>query len=107
MSRILIVEDEVKIARFVTLELQHEGYEVEAAHDGRTGLEMALEWKPDLMILDLMLPELDGISLLHTAAAEGIVPHVLGLTRFASDYVMESAERLGVSYLMMILKTHF
>ena len=62
MSKILIVEDEVKIARFVTLELEHEGYEVQAAHDGRTGLTLCESWQPDLLILDLMLPELSGIE---------------------------------------------
>ena len=61
-EKILIVEDEEKLARFVELELKHEGYEVEAAHDGRTGLEKAESWKPDLLILDLMLPELSGIE---------------------------------------------
>lgn len=76
-------------------------YHIRVCHDGLRALEQLREKKPDVMILDLLLPELDGISLLHTAAAEGIVPHVLGLTRFASAYVMESAERLGVTYLMM------
>lgn len=76
-------------------------YHVRVCHDGVTALAQLREKKPDIMILDLLLPELDGISLLHTAAAEGVVPHVLALTRFASAYVMESAERLGVCYLMM------
>lgn len=62
MSRILIVEDEKKIARFLELELTHEGYEVQTAGDGRSGLEQAQSWQPDLLILDLMLPELSGIE---------------------------------------------
>ena len=53
MSRILIVEDEKKIARFLELELTHEGYEVQTAGDGRSGLEQAQSWQPDLLILDL------------------------------------------------------
>ena len=56
MSRILIVEDEAKIARFVELELVHEGYEVEKAPDGRTGLDLALQGDYDLILLDVMLP---------------------------------------------------
>jgi len=74
MSRILIVEDEKKIARFLELELQHEGYEVETAADGRTGLEKALSWKPDLMILDLMLPELSGIEVCRRLRHESDLP---------------------------------
>ena len=99
MSRILIVEDERKIARFLELELQHEGYEVETAGDGRTGLEKALSWKPDLMILDLMLPELSGIEVCRRLRHESDVPiimltakddvsdKVMGLDMGADDYM--------------------
>lgn len=62
MSRkILIVEDEEKIARFVELELVHEGYEVIKAFDGRTGLDLALSEHADLIVLDVMLPRLNGL----------------------------------------------
>ena len=99
MSRILIVEDEEKIARFVELELQHEGYEVDTAVDGRTGLEKALSWKPDLMILDLMLPELSGIEVCRRLRHESDLPiimltakddvsdKVMGLDMGADDYM--------------------
>lgn len=99
MSRILIVEDERKIARFLELELQHEGYEVDTAGDGRTGLEKALTWKPDLMILDLMLPELSGIEVCRRLRHESDVPiimltakddvsdKVMGLDMGADDYM--------------------
>ena len=99
MSRILIVEDERKIARFLELELQHEGYEVETAGDGRTGLEKALSWKPDLMILDLMLPELSGIEVCRRLRHESDLPiimltakddvsdKVMGLDIGADDYM--------------------
>ena len=62
MATILIVEDEKKIARFLELELKHEGYDVLTAFDGRSGLDTAMEKDPDLLILDLMLPELSGIE---------------------------------------------
>ena len=62
MAVILIVEDEKKIARFLELELRHEGYDVLTAYDGRSGLDTALQEDPDLLILDLMLPELSGIE---------------------------------------------
>ena len=99
MSKILIVEDERKIARFLELELIHEGYEVETAGDGRTGLEKALTWKPDLMILDLMLPELSGIEVCRRLRHESDLPiimltakddvsdKVMGLDMGADDYM--------------------
>ena len=99
MSRILIVEDERKIARFLELELIHEGYEVDTAGDGRTGLEKALSWKPDLMILDLMLPELSGIEVCRRLRHESDLPiimltakddvsdKVMGLDMGADDYM--------------------
>lgn len=55
-SKILLVEDESKIARVLQLELQHEGYEVSLAEDGREGLDMALAEPWDLILLDIMLP---------------------------------------------------
>ncbi|NLO86928.1 MAG: response regulator transcription factor [Clostridiales bacterium] len=99
MSKILIVEDEVKIARFVTLELQHEGYEVAVAHDGRTGLQMCESWQPDLLILDLMLPELSGIEvcrrlrqtsdipIIMLTAKDDVSDKVMGLDMGADDYM--------------------
>lgn len=99
MSRILIIEDEKKIARFLELELAHEGYEVRTAHDGRTGLEQALQWQPDLMILDLMLPELSGIEVCRRLRHESDLPiimltakddvsdKVMGLDMGADDYM--------------------
>lgn len=99
MTRILIVEDEQKIARFLELELTHEGYEVKTAFDGRSGLEAAESWQPDLMILDLMLPELSGIEvcrrLRHTSdlpiimltAKDDVSDKVMGLDMGADDYM--------------------
>lgn len=99
MSRILIVEDEKKIARFLELELKHEGYEVITAFDGRNGLDKALQENPDLLILDLMLPELSGIEvcrrLRHTSdlpiimltAKDDVSDKVMGLDMGADDYV--------------------
>lgn len=77
MSRILIVEDEKKIARFLELELTHEGYEVQTAGDGRSGLEQAQSWQPDLLILDLMLPELSGIEVCRRLRHDSDVPIIM------------------------------
>ena len=68
--RILIVEDEEKMARFIELELSHEGYEVSKAADGRTALERALSGDFDLILLDIMLPELNGLEVLRRLRAE-------------------------------------
>ncbi len=90
-SRILIVEDEIKIARFVELELIHEGYEVEKTADGREGLEMALSGRFDLLILDIMLPGLNGVEVLRRLRKESDMP-VIMLT--ARDAVMDKVSGL-------------
>ncbi len=99
MSRILIVEDEAKIARFVELELIHEGYEVQKAPDGRTGLDMALQEDYDLILLDVMLPGLNGIEVLRRlrqqkstpvillTARDAVMDKVSGLDAGADDYI--------------------
>ncbi len=99
MAKILIVEDENKIARFVELELSHEGYSVEIASDGREGLNKALSWQPDLIVLDLMLPGLSGIEVCRRVRQESQVPiimltakddvsdKVMGLDMGADDYM--------------------
>lgn len=88
---ILIVEDEEKIARFIELELLHEGYEVEKAQDGRKGLEKAQGGRFDLMILDVMLPELNGFEVLRRIRRESDMP-VIMLT--ARDAVMDKVAGL-------------
>lgn len=99
MSKILIVEDEVKIARFITLELEHEGYEVQCAYDGRTALEVFESSQPDLIILDLMLPQLSGIEvcrrirqtsdipIIMLTAKDDVSDKVMGLDMGADDYM--------------------
>ena len=98
-QRILIVEDEEKIARFIELELKFEGYDVDKALDGRTGLAMALENQYDLIALDLMLPGLNGMEVLRRIRQVSQVPVILltardstmdkvaGLDAGADDYI--------------------
>lgn len=98
-ERILIVEDEEKIARFVELELLHEGYRADKAADGRTGLAMAESGKYDLMLLDVMLPGLSGTEVLRRlrktsqmpvillTARDGVMDRVSGLDLGADDYI--------------------
>jgi DNA-binding response OmpR family regulator len=92
-ARILIVEDEAKIARFLELELQHEGYEVDKAFDGRTGLDKALTGGFDLMLLDVMLPGLNGLEVLRRLRHESTLP-VIMLT--ARDAVMDKVSGLDM-----------
>ena len=98
-TKILIVEDEEKIARFVELELQHEGYTVKKANNGRVGLEMAQNEEFSLMLLDVMLPELNGLEVLRRlrktsnlpvimlTARDAVMDKVSGLDSGADDYI--------------------
>jgi len=98
-SKILIIEDEEKIARFVELELGYEGYTTTKAFDGRTGLELAETGEFDLVLLDVMLPKLSGMEVLRRirrtssvpiimlTARDSVVDKVSGLDSGASDYI--------------------
>jgi DNA-binding response OmpR family regulator len=81
---ILVVDDDPKIVEIVSLYLKREGYRVLAAYDGRQALEMAREKRPDLIVLDLMLPGLDGMDVCRLLRDESDVP-ILMLTARASD----------------------
>lgn len=98
-EKILIIEDETKIARFVQLELEHEGYSVDIVHDGRLGFEKALSNNYDLIVLDVMLPSLNGMEVLRRlrqssnvlvimlTAKDGVMDKVMGLDIGADDYI--------------------
>ena len=90
-NRILIVEDEEKIARFLELELRHEGYEADKASNGREGLDKALTGQYALMVLDVMLPELNGFEVLRRLRKNSDMP-VIMLT--ARDTVMDKVAGL-------------
>lgn len=99
MARILLVEDEKMLSRYVELELEHEGYEVDVALDGREGLDKALEDRHDLMLLDLMLPRLSGIEICRRVRQHSLKPIIMltakddvsdkvtGLDMGADDYI--------------------
>ena len=93
MAKILIVEDEVKIARFVELELKHEGYEVKAVHDGNLGCEEIVKGDYDLAVLDVMLPGMTGFEICAKARAAGIKIPVIMLT--AKDDVSDKLSGFG------------
>ncbi|MBN8564489.1 MAG: response regulator transcription factor [Leptolyngbya sp. UWPOB_LEPTO1] len=100
MAHILLVEDEVALAQFISLELSNEGYQVSTAYDGMTGLAIARQSLPDLAILDWMLPGLSGIELCRRLRTTGIkIPIIMmtaknevedrvdGLDAGADDYI--------------------
>lgn len=78
--RILLVEDEKKVARFVKQGLEEEGYAVDVAHDGEDGLRMGLDRVHDLVILDISLPRMDGLQVLRRLRQEKVGKPVLLLT---------------------------
>ena len=82
--RLLVIEDEKKVANFIKKGLEEEGYAVDLASDGRTGLDMGLDKIHDLIILDLNLPEMDGLSILKQLRTGKISTPVLLLTVRAS-----------------------
>jgi len=91
MTSILVVEDEVKMARFLELELLHEGYLVEKAGDGLTALELMEEKTIDLVVLDIMLPGINGLEVLRRLRKSSDIPVIL-LT--ARDAVMDKVSGL-------------
>ncbi len=99
MPKILVIDDEPSITNLVSAYLKPEGYEVHTAADGPSGLKAALAFKPDLVVLDLMLPGMDGLELLSQLRRESNVyvilltaraeetDKVVGLSVGADDYV--------------------
>ena len=114
MPKILVVEDEAAIARVLVDNLLFEGHEAEAVADGAEGLERALAWQPDLILLDIVLPTMDGYEVCRRLRAQGAatpiimltargeeVDKVLGLELGADDYVTKP---VGVRELMARIK---
>lgn len=101
-TRILVVEDDLSILTGLSINLRYEGYDVLQAQDGRDGLKKAVDERPDLIVLDIMLPELNGYEVLKELRARGLVTPVvvlsakgmehdkiMGLDLGADDYVVK------------------
>ena len=103
-EHILLVEDEEKLARMVELELKYEGYQVDKAADGRTGLDMAQTGDYDLILLDIMLPVMDGwavcakiretskVPIIMLTAKSEVFDRIQGLEMGADDYIVKPFE---------------
>ena len=119
MQKILIVEDEKKLARYLQLELMHEGYDIRVSHDGRSAIEQHEAWGSDLILLDLMLPELSGIEvcrrirqhddvpIIMLTAKDDVSDKVMGLDMGADDYMTKpfAIEEL-LARIRVALKRH-
>jgi DNA-binding response OmpR family regulator len=100
-EKILIVEDEKDLVRLIRYNLEKEKYQVTAARDAETGLKLARKSKPDLILLDIMLPKMDGLEFLRTIRPECDIPiillsakrsemdRILGLKLGADDYIVK------------------
>ncbi|WP_125605485.1 response regulator transcription factor [Lapidilactobacillus bayanensis] len=100
-KKILIIEDEKNLARFLDLELSHEGYETSVEGNGRSGLELALSQDWDVILLDLMLPDLNGFEvcrrvrkekttpIIMVTAKDSVLDRVAGLDDGADDYLVK------------------
>jgi len=115
-AHILLVEDEVKLAKFIELELTSEGYKITVAHDGMTGLGILRESPPDLVILDWMLPGLSGLEIcrrlrstgsslpvIFLTAKDEIGDRVAGLDAGADDYVVKP---FSIEELLARIRAH-
>jgi two-component system OmpR family response regulator len=98
--RVLVVDDEVNIAELITMALRYEGFQVTAAHDGASAVQTAREFDPDAIVLDIMLPDIDGLEVLRRVrqddpdvpvvfltARDAVEDRIAGLTAGGDDYV--------------------
>lgn len=98
-KKLLIADGNEDLAAALCDALQG-AYQVRVTQDGKEALALLESFRPDVLVLDLMLPSLDGITLLQDAASAGLCPKVLALSRFFNDYTLEMLTALGVGYIM-------
>lgn len=100
-KKILIIEDEKPLAHALELKMTHEGYETTVASTGREGLEKAATGDYDLILLDLILPEVDGFAILEGLKEKKLKPIVVVLSNLGQDEDRKKAEEFGVkNYLV-------
>lgn len=103
MAKIAIVEDDPAIAQMYRIKFEAEGYQVETADNGRTGLEMLEKFKPDIALMDLMMPEMDGIELLKALRQQdwGRELKVFILTNAGEMQTPDQLRPLGVTQIIV------
>jgi len=97
----LLIADGNEVFRQALADALQGSYSVRSCCTGTEALSLLQSFGPDVLVLDLMLPQMDGITLLENAAAEQLRPRVLATTRLLNDYIYESVARLGVDYVML------
>ena len=100
-TRKLLIADGSEEFRTALAKALPGNFHIRLCADGQEALSLLRSFRPDLLVLDLMLPGLDGISLLHAASGESIFPVVLATSRFLTEYMSESVDKLGISYVMI------
>lgn len=98
--KLLIVDNSEEFPLALT-EVLNSHFQIQYCLDGKEALSLLCSFQPDILLLELVVPGLDGISLLQAAADDGIQPVILTFTRFYNDYMMAALTRLNVSYCMM------
>ena len=113
-DKVLVIEDEVSLQETLSYNLEKEGYVVSVSGDGIEGLHLAREWRPDLVLLDVMLPSMDGFEICRKLKAETDIPilmltaradeidRVVGLEIGADDYIVKP---FSMRELMVRVKT--
>jgi len=104
-KKILIVEDEQQLVELLSAKLTKEGYEVEAKYDGEDGLLKIRSWKPDLILLDIMMPKVDGYGVLMAMKEENIKIPVIVISNSGQPVEIEKTKKLGA--VDHLIKTDF
>ncbi|MFD7908981.1 response regulator [Kitasatospora sp. NPDC059722] len=99
MTRVLVVDDEPQIVRALVINLKARKYEVDAAHDGASALELAAARHPDVVVLDLGLPDMDGVEVIRGLRGWTRVPIIVLSARHASDEKVEALDAGADDYV--------
>ena len=101
-KKILIIDDEPDICEFISYNLTHKGYEVFVSHDGKSGFEMAKKTNPDLIILDIMMPELNGFETCSLIKKTPSLKHsiLVLFSALSENYTKNTGFELGADYYL-------
>lgn len=100
-KRILIIEDEKPLSHALKLKFSHEGYDVAVAEDGEEGLKLAKEQSFDLILVDIIMPKLDGFAVLSALKETGNKSTIIVLSNLGQQEDIEKAKKLGVKDYMV------
>lgn len=104
-TKILIIEDEHSLVELLSSKLRKEGYDVQFAYDGEEGLTKALDWDPDLILLDIIMPKKDGYEVLETLKEKGVATPVIIISNSGQPVEIEKTKKLGA--VDHLIKTEF